>query len=75
VTASAEDLSDILDNVNRGVLALTGDPDRRDAGALVNFVTYHRRLKDKLVNLSQLQDERLASTSIPDSPTPTSPEP
>lgn len=39
------------------LLSLARDPDRRDAGALGNFVTYSRRLKDKLVNLTVIDSE------------------
>ena len=54
--AKAEELQEVLDKINRELLPLLTRPDRRDAGALSNFVTYSRRLKDKLVNFSALQD-------------------
>jgi phosphate:Na+ symporter len=43
-----------LNEVNRELLSLIAHPERRDAGALSNFVTYSRRLKDKLVNFAAL---------------------
>jgi phosphate:Na+ symporter len=39
-----------LNKANRELLAMMADSERRDAGALINFVTYSQRLKDKLVN-------------------------
>jgi phosphate:Na+ symporter len=63
-----------LDRANRELLSLAGDPQRRDAGALTNFVTYSRRLKDKLVNFAaleaadsrQLMEAPLAATAAPE---------
>lgn len=54
ITAKAEALQDQLNEVNRQLLSLFAQPERRDAGALINFVTYSRRLKDKLVNFTAL---------------------
>ncbi len=56
VTARASELQGILDEINRDLLSLLADPDRSDAGTLSNFVTYSRRLQDKLVNFAALQD-------------------
>ncbi len=56
VTARANELQGILDEINRDLLSLLADPDRSDAGTLSNFVTYSRRLQDKLVNFAALQD-------------------
>ena len=39
---------------NRKLLFLLAQPDRRDAGAMSNFMTYSRRLMDKLVNFANL---------------------
>ena len=55
-TEKAAELQEVLDEVNKALLPLLARPGRRDAGALSNFVTYSRRLKDKLVNFSALQD-------------------
>ena len=52
----AAELQEVLDETNKALLPLLARPGRRDAGALSNFVTYSRRLKDKLVNFSALQD-------------------
>lgn len=52
VKKDAHDLQTVLDEVNKGLLALTANPERRDAGALTHLVTYSQRLKDKLVNFS-----------------------
>ena len=54
VEKRAEELQDFLDEINRELLPLLAQPDRRDAGTLSNFVTYSRRLKDKLVSFSDL---------------------
>lgn len=54
ITAKAEALQNQLNDVNRQLLSLFARPERRDAGALINFVTYSRRLKDKLVNFAAL---------------------
>ena len=56
VTARASELQGMLDEINRDLLSLLADPDRSDAGTLSNFVTYSRRLQDKLVNFAALQD-------------------
>ena len=54
VKSQAKDLQKLLDQVNRELLQLVAHPDRRDAGALSNFVTYSLRLKDKLLNFVAL---------------------
>ncbi|RLQ22502.1 Na/Pi cotransporter family protein [Seongchinamella sediminis] len=54
VRADARRLQALLNEVNRNLLPLLADPDRRDAGALSNFVTYSLRLKDKLLTLAGL---------------------
>lgn len=51
IQISANEVQDQLNNANQDLLRLLADPQRRDAGALTNFVTYSQRLKDKLVNL------------------------
>jgi phosphate:Na+ symporter len=54
VAEEARDLQVLLADVNRRLLRLLADVDRRDAGALSNFVTYSRRLGDKLVSFTRL---------------------
>jgi phosphate:Na+ symporter len=54
ITEKADELQELLNKVNRELLSLIAHPERRDAGALSNFVTYSRRLKDKLVNFAAL---------------------
>jgi phosphate:Na+ symporter len=54
VSAEAKNLHKVLDNASRELLVLVADPNRRDAGALSHFVTYSRRLKDKLLNFAAL---------------------
>ena len=62
IAARANELQAMLDEINRDLLSLLADPDRSDAGTLSNFVTYSRRLQDKLVNFAALQDtEPMAS--------------
>ena len=56
IAARANELQVMLDEINRDLLSLLADPDRSDAGTLSNFVTYSRRLQDKLVNFAALQD-------------------
>jgi phosphate:Na+ symporter len=47
-------MQDRLDETSKDLLKLLADPDRRDAGAMTNFITYSQRLKDKLVNYAKL---------------------
>jgi len=54
VSARAADLRALLARIDRELLPLLAHPDRRDAGALSNVVTYSRRLGDKLVNFARL---------------------
>jgi phosphate:Na+ symporter len=54
IVAQSVRLQVLLNDANRELLTLLADPERRDAGALSNFVTYSRRLKDKLVNFAAL---------------------
>lgn len=56
VSDEARQLRTSLEEINRELLSLLAHPDRRDAGALSNFVTYSRRLMDKLVNFAALSD-------------------
>ena len=58
VTDRVRDLRNCLEQANRELLPLLVHPDRRDAGALSNFITYSRRLLDKLVNFSRLSAAR-----------------
>ncbi|MDE2888886.1 MAG: Na/Pi cotransporter family protein [Gemmatimonadota bacterium] len=52
VEARAGDLQRLLDEIDGELLPLLAEPDRADAGTISNFVTYSRRLKDKLVNFA-----------------------
>lgn len=54
IAAQSVRLQVLLNDANRELLKLLANPERRDAGALSNFVTYSRRLKDKLVNFAAL---------------------
>lgn len=58
IREGAGNLQSLLAEVNRELLPLLADPDRRDAGALSNFVTYSLRLKDKLLNFADLSKPR-----------------
>ena len=62
VKGRARELQELLDEINRELLPLLARPDRPDAGTLSNIVTYTRRLKDKLVTLSDLLDSQSSST-------------
>lgn len=55
ISHQSEELRELLDKANRDLLALSGDPYRKDAGALGNFVTYSRRLRDKLLNFAMTE--------------------
>lgn len=55
---SAE-LRGTIDDVNRDLLRLMADPERRDVGALSHFVTYSRRLRDKLVRFSKMASQSI----------------
>ena len=54
IKPKAQELQMLLDKANRQLLSLLTHPERQDAGALSNFVTYSLRLKDKLVNFAAL---------------------
>tara|TARA_R110002049_G_scaffold222206_9_gene393816 strand:- start:2622 stop:4244 length:1623 start_codon:yes stop_codon:yes gene_type:complete len=61
------DLREAMDDANRDLLKLLANSEREDAGILSNFVTYSRRLTDKLVNFAalavadDLEEEQLVS--------------
>lgn len=55
IAQSSAELKARLDRSNRELLSMINDPARRDAGALTNFVTYSRRLQDKLLNFVAVQ--------------------
>jgi phosphate:Na+ symporter len=55
--SQADEVREALGHVNRELLALLAHPGREDAGALSNFVTYSRRLTDKLLNFARLSRE------------------
>ena len=55
ISQQSDELRELLDKANRDLLALSGDPNRKDAGALGNFVTYSRRLRDKLLNFALIE--------------------
>ena len=44
-----------LDHAQKDLLNLLADPERKDAGAMTNFITYSQRLKDKLVNYATMK--------------------
>lgn len=45
-----------LNESHKDMLALMADPQRKDAGALTNFMTYSQRLKDKLINYAFIRE-------------------
>ena len=59
IAEDARVLRHSLEKSNRALLSLLPQSDRRDVGALSNFVTYSRRLMDKLVNFSNLSGAHL----------------
>jgi phosphate:Na+ symporter len=67
----AREVQATLDEAHRKLLRLLTDSSRRDAGALINFVTYSQRLKDKLVNFAAAgkknrAEEKKAASAEPD---------
>tara|TARA_R110002110_G_scaffold205066_7_gene417271 strand:- start:426715 stop:428340 length:1626 start_codon:yes stop_codon:yes gene_type:complete len=72
IASRAATLQLLLNEVNQELLPLLAHPDRRDAGALSNFVTFSRRLKDKLVNFAALN--AIATASSPSRPKTEQPE-
>lgn len=54
VEKRADELQELLDETDGDLLRLLAKPDRADAGTISNFVTYSRRLKDKLVNFASM---------------------
>jgi len=54
VSGRARELRATLEQINHRLLSLLAHPDRRDAGAMSNLVTYSRRLTDKLLNFAAL---------------------
>ncbi|MBN7797830.1 Na/Pi cotransporter family protein [Parahaliea mediterranea] len=56
VKQKATSLQAVIDDSNRELLSLMAHPDRRDAGALSNFVTYSLRLRDKLLSFDKLKE-------------------
>ncbi len=65
---NSEALRVALNQTHRKFLALTGDPGRRDAAALSNFVTYSRRLRDKLLYFAALETEESFEEPPPKAP-------
>jgi phosphate:Na+ symporter len=59
ISDRSAELRATIDAVNRDLLRLMSDPERRDAGALSHFVTYSRRLRDKLLRFSKIASQAL----------------
>ncbi len=72
VSERAQHLRALLDDIDRDMLKLLAQPDRADAGAMSNLVTYSRRLQDKLTNLAVLVDAEQASSQEQQTPPSTS---
>jgi len=51
-------LHQLMENVNRQLLVLLAGPERKDVGSMINFVTYSRRLADKLLNFAYLSESK-----------------
>ncbi|MBD2859871.1 Na/Pi cotransporter family protein [Spongiibacter sp. KMU-158] len=54
ITALSREMQGVLDDTHRQLLTFMADPERKDLGALTNFVTYSQRLKDKLINYAKI---------------------
>jgi len=63
ITAGAREMQRHLNHTQEKLFQLLADPERRDAGAIANFVTYSQRLKDKLINYANISIELHASES------------
>lgn len=68
-----ENLHGTLDEATRDLLPLLAHPDRRDAGALSNFITYSRRLNDKLVRFALLSARDADGAQPPGNSRPAAP--
>lgn len=66
VTTLARDMQRHLNQTQEKLLQLLADPERRDAGAIANFVTYSQRLKDKLINYARISLEMRAQEEAAD---------
>ncbi len=56
--AAADELQQEINQANKHILRLSVQQDRADAGALLQLITYHQRLRDKLVNYHKLRSRR-----------------
>jgi phosphate:Na+ symporter len=65
IDSTSRDLMRLLDKVNKDLLALLATPGRRDAGGLTNFVTYSRRLQDKLMTFARMEAAHPRLTVMP----------
>ncbi|CAA0079468.1 Uncharacterised protein [Halioglobus japonicus] len=66
LSSRVRDLREEMDDANRDLLKLLANSEREDAGILSNFVTFSRRLSDKLVNFATLAvSEELAREQVP----------
>ena len=59
ISERSSELRSTIDAVNRDMLRLMADPERLDVGALSHFVTYSRRLRDKLLRFSKFAAQAL----------------
>ncbi|MCB1668614.1 MAG: Na/Pi symporter [Porticoccaceae bacterium] len=57
INALSKTMQDHLNDSHKAFLALMADPQRKDAGALTNFITYSQRLKDKLINYANIKNQ------------------
>ena len=55
IQRAAKEMQAHLDHAQKDLLNLLADPERKDAGAMTNFITYSQRLKDKLVNYATMK--------------------
>lgn len=60
VSSRRHSLHLLTENINRNLLVLLTHPERKDAGAMSNFVTFSRRLSDKLLNFAYLSSKEAA---------------
>ncbi len=60
---ASRELRGTLDEVSRDLLRLMRDPQRQDVGALSYFVTYSRRLQDKLQRFAKIAGRSLSPQS------------
>lgn len=64
IQAASMQTQHYLDSSHKALLTMLANPERKDAGAMTNVITYSQRLKDKLINYARIRDSLDRSTAI-----------